>query len=248
MKTTRITLRVVIVTVALFCGVTALAQPDASSDAATLRQTTQRMLDAVATGDRASWEDALDPGLVQVDENGQQHDKAAILAALAPLPAGLKGSLRIDKFEPHFFGDVAVVATEAQEQLDYHGQALHSRFRSIDTWRRTKGRWTLIGQQVTAVLRDPPAIDVPKERLCDYNGTYALTRDITGRIVCTEHGFVFHRSGRPDTTYLPEAVDVFFVAGQPRSRRLFIRDAQGHPIAFVDRREGEDIRWTRSKE
>ena len=45
--------------------------------------------------------------------------------------------------------------------------------------------------------------------------------------------------------YLHERVDVFFVAGQPRTRRIFVRDAQGKVVAFVDRREGEDIRWNR---
>ena len=41
--------------------------------------------------------------------------------------------------------------------------------------------------------------------------------------------------------------DVFFVPGQPRTRRIFTRDAQGRVDGFVDRREGEDIRWTRER-
>ena len=36
---------------------------------------------------------------------------------------------------------------------------------------------------------------------------------------------------------------MFFVAGQPRSRRIFTRDAAGAVIGFADRREGEDVRW-----
>jgi hypothetical protein len=54
---------------------------------------------------------------------------------------------------------------------------------------------------------------------------------------------IAERSGRPSATYLPEVRDVFFVAGQPRSRRIFIRDAAGTIVGFVDRREGEDVRW-----
>jgi hypothetical protein len=44
--------------------------------------------------------------------------------------------------------------------------------------------------------------------------------------------------------YLPEVRDVFFVAAS-RSRRIFTRDASGRVNGFVDRREGEDVRWTR---
>jgi hypothetical protein len=33
--------------------------------------------------------------------------------------------------------------------------------------------------------------------------------------------------------------------GAPRSRRIFSRDASGHIIGFVDRREARDIVWKR---
>jgi hypothetical protein len=41
--------------------------------------------------------------------------------------------------------------------------------------------------------------------------------------------------------------DVFFVAGQPRPRRIFTRDTAGAITGFVDRREGEDVRWQKSR-
>jgi hypothetical protein len=40
-----------------------------------------------------------------------------------------------------------------------------------------------------------------------------------------------------------EAPDVFFVPGQPRVRKIFLRDASGHVTGFVDRREGRDVKW-----
>jgi hypothetical protein len=47
-------------------------------------------------------------------------------------------------------------------------------------------------------------------------------------------------------TYLPEVRDLFFAAGQPRSRRIFMRDTAGNVVGFGDRREGEDVRWQRT--
>jgi hypothetical protein len=40
---------------------------------------------------------------------------------------------------------------------------------------------------------------------------------------------------------------VLFVAGQPRSRKIFLRGPDGHVSGFVDRREGRDIPWTRTE-
>ena len=37
--------------------------------------------------------------------------------------------------------------------------------------------------------------------------------------------------------------NTLFLPGQPRNRRLFVRDASGKVVAMLDRREGEDIRW-----
>lgn len=64
---------------------------------------------------------------------------------------------------------------------------------------------------------------------------------------CTEKGLIAERSDRPPATYLPEVRDVFFVAGRPRTRRIFTRDSAGAVVGFVDRREGEDVRWKKNR-
>jgi hypothetical protein len=73
-----------------------------------------------------------------------------------------------------------------------------------------------------------------------------LTAEISATSRCTQDGLTSERSGRQPAQYLAEVADVFFVAGEPRMRRIFLRDAQGKVMAFVDRREGEDIRWNRT--
>lgn len=216
-----------------------------ANDEETLRKITQELLDAVAPGRADVWNTYLDDTLIHVDENGIVRTKAELLKELVPLPAGLQGSIRIDTFKASVVGDVAVVAHEDQEQLDYFGQPLHSRFRSLDTWRRTNAGWRLIAEQTTAALKDPPAGSLTKQELCTYAGTYRLTDTIQYSVSCTDDALMFTRKDRPATKYLPEVRDVFFTAGQPRSRRIFLRDAQGKVVAFVDRREGEDVRWTK---
>jgi hypothetical protein len=235
---------IALLALAVACAAPArIAQPRRADDIAELRRITQEMMDAVAPGHADVWRRYLHPRVVYVDENGAVRSKQEILRELTPLPSGLVGRIEVDRFEAQIHGDVAVVANELQEFLDYHGQPLRSRFRNADTWLRTPSGWRLILRQTSAVLQDPPAVALTRDQLCAYNGTYALTEAISGTVTCAPDGLVFERPGRPAVAYRPELLDVFFVPGQPRTRRIFLRDARGVVIGFVDRREGEDVRW-----
>ncbi len=220
---------------------------EASEDLASaqLRRDTQRLLDAIAPGDVAVWDELLDPAVVQVDENDVVRGKAEILAELKPLPPGLSGHLNIDAFRVALKGDVAVVTHEDDEYLDYHGQIMRSRFRMTDTWVETNAGWRLLGSQVLAVLKDPPAVTLDHATLCSYAGRYSMTKEISETIRCQGDVLVVGRQGRPERQYRAEVRDVFFEEGHPRSRRIFVRDAQGRITGFMDRREGRDIAWKR---
>jgi len=233
--------------VALVFGLFAVAQAAAPSAAETeLRKIVQEMLDAVAPGNADVWRRYLHERVLRVDENGAVQTKEELLKEFAPLPPGLVGRAKVDTFKIELHDEVAVVAFEIQEHLDYHGQIMRSRFRVSDTWLKTAQGWQLLAEQVAAVLKDPPSVKLTQQQLCEYNGSYALTTEITVTLRCTQDGFTSERSGRLATQYLAEVPDVFFVAGQPRTRRIFTRDAQGKVVGFVDRREGEDVRWTRN--
>lgn len=125
---------------------------------AELRRLTQELLDAVAPGRVEVWDRLLHESVVHVDENGVVRDKPALLRELHPLPAGLIGRIEVDRFQVVLHGGTAIVANEMQESLDYHGQSLRTRFRSVDTWLQTPRGWRLVAQHITAVLKDPPAV------------------------------------------------------------------------------------------
>jgi ketosteroid isomerase-like protein len=230
---------------ALFFAIGVAHAATQSPAEAELRKAVQEMLDAIAPGNADVWKRYLHERVLLVDENGTVRTKSQMLAEFSPLPPGLVGRLAVDTFKIEQHGDVAVLAYEAQEHLDYHGQTLQSRYRINDTWLKTAQRWQLLAEQVAAVLKDPPSVKLTQQQLCEYSGTYSLTAEITTTISCTADGLTAERSGRKPSPYLAEVKDVFFAAGQPRTRRIFVRDAQGKVVAFVDRREGEDIRWNR---
>ena len=174
-------------------------------------------------------------------------NKTELLAEFRPLPKGLIGRLKVDKFKVTLEGNVAVATHEDLEHLEYHGQLLVSRWRSTDTWLKTAAGWKLIAEQTMAILEDPPAIQLTASQLCAYAGIYQLTPEITDTIQCSGGRLTGTRTGRPEVTYQPEVLDVFFAPGRPRTRRIFLRDSSGAVTGFVDRREGIDVRWTKTK-
>jgi hypothetical protein len=242
------TARDVLAGVLLSCAVAEPAGPSTppSNTEAELRRITQELMDAIAPGNADVWRRYLHENVIHLDENGIVRDKAQLLKELTPLPAGLVGRIEVDRYQVRLQGDTAVAAGEMQEYLDYHGQSLRTRFRFLDTWTRTREGWRLIAEHTSAVLKDPPAVRLTRDELCAYAGLYQLTPAITTIVRCTDTGLTSERTGRPAATYLAEVRDVFFIAGQPRTRRIFLRDAIGKVVAFVDRREGEDVRWQRT--
>lgn len=210
-----------------------------------LRANTQALLDALALGEVGVWNQLLDPDAIQIDENDVVRRKAAILAELKPLGPGIVAHLKVDDFVAVASGDVAIVTYEDDETVDYHGQLLLDRFRITDTWHRTAHGWRLLSSQELAVQKDPPSVTLDAATLCSYAGTYALTKDISTTVTCSGDHLIDARTGQPDRVWRPEIKDVFFVPGQPRNRRIFQRDKDGHFTGFVDRREERDIAWSR---
>jgi Domain of unknown function (DUF4440) len=221
------------------------SMPSQSAAEAELRHDTQDLLDAIAPGNRAVWDRLLDSAAIQIDENDVVRDKSQILAGLEPLGPGLVGHLTIDEFRVVLHGNVAVATHEDREYLDYHGQVIRSRFRTTDTWLREGTDWRQVASQVLAVQQDPPSIRLDNATLCTYSGRYAMTTTIVATLRCSGDSLIMERPGRANRTFLPETRDVFFAPGEPRTRRIFQYDAEGHITGFVDRREARDIAWKR---
>jgi ketosteroid isomerase-like protein len=210
-----------------------------------LRAKDQALLDAIAPGDRKVWDAAMAEDAVYVDENGVILDRAEFMKQLTPLPPGASGSLRIVSYSAHITGDLAAVIHTDDEQENYHGQMLSTRYLMTETWRREAGEWKLHMVHAYAILKDPPPITLPAKDLQEYAGRYSGGSDLVYIIQWDGKQLLGGRQGRSLTPLQVEVRDVLFVAGQPRTRKLFQRDATGKITGFVDRREGGDLIWRR---
>ena len=229
---------------ALLIAVPAEAASDAAL-AATLKAKTQALVDAIAPGDTGTWRAATDASLIFVTENNEVLTKDALLKELTPLPKGLVGHIKVTEYRLQRHGTTAVTTYIADETLDYHGQILKTKFRTTDTWHQTRAGWKMISSMTLAVLGDPPAISLPAEMLKQYVGRYELTPEIHYNIREDAGRLLGLREGGKEVELRAEAADLFFVAGSPRSRKVFYRDSTGKVVGFGDRREGQDIKWKR---
>jgi hypothetical protein len=212
---------------------------------AVLRAQTQELLDAIAVGNAAVWDRYVDPRILYVSEAGEVEGKAQLLAELKPLPAGVAGKIALGRFEVRQHGDTAVVLHVDEEDEDYFGHPIHAQYLTTATWRLGPDGWKLIATQALATLLDPPAIALPAAQLDEYAGTYQLTEAIRYTVRRDGDRLIGERTGRPAQELRVEARDVLFVPGQPRSRKVFQRDASGRITGFADRREARDVVWTR---
>ncbi len=162
-----------------------------------------------------------------------------------PLPEGVSGTIRVTEFEVAPHGDVAVATYVNDESENFHGHALHCRYRTTEIWKETAGGWRLIAGQVLALREDPPAVSLPDALTREYAGTYVLSPGIAYEIGTAGGRLEGRQTGRKPETLLAEAPDVLFVPGKPRYRYVFLRGPDGRITGFAQRREAWDLVWKR---
>ena len=219
--------------------------PAAAAVASTLREQAQALLDAVTAGDASVWERLLHEDCVYTSEEGEVFGKKKMVEQVKPLPAGVSGVLRVVDFEARVTGATAIATYVSDEHEDYHGQKLHCRYRSTDTWLKTPAGWRLLASQVLALRTDPPATEVADGKAEEYSGSYALAPGIDFEIRRKGTNLEGQQTGRPAREFRLEAPDVLFSPGRPRYRYVFQRGPGGKITGFAERREAWDLVWTK---
>jgi hypothetical protein len=220
--------------------------PALADDHALITTQMQDMSDAIAVGNVAVWDKYVDADVIYAEEDDTYKGKADVLKEITPLPKGLSGEIKIDLLSYHEDGDVAVALFRQNETEHYFGQTIFAKYLTNTTWRKRADGWKLIAGQVLAEKTDPPAIVLPASQLAQYAGTYRLKDSEPTYTLTLENGkLMATRNGRKPATWNAEVPDVFFIAGDPRIRKIFQRDASGKVTGFIERRESWDIVWVK---
>jgi hypothetical protein len=207
----------------------------------------QEMADALVPGDAAVWDKYLDANVIYAEEDDTYKGKAEALKELKPLPKGLGGTIKIELLAYHEEDSIAVALFRQNETEHYFGQTIYAKYLASTTWKWRETAWKLIAAQILAERTDPPAITLPASRLAQYVGTYQL-KDSEPRLdlELVDGKLIGTRGDRKPEAWTAEASDVFFIAGDPRIRKIFQHDASGKVSGFVERRESWDIVWLKT--
>ena len=92
------------------------------------------------------------------------------------------------------------------------------------------------------MLHDSPAVALPAHDLDEYVGKYTAG-DLVYTIGRDGDHLVGTREGRPPASLVAEIRDLFFIAGQPRTRKIFQRNTDGknQAICRSSRRSGPGL-------
>ena len=212
-----------------------------------LVRNTQELMDAVATGNKSSWQKYFADDCMYFDEKGRSMNKAALLADVSPLPEGYSGTIKLVKAQSHITRDTAILSYDLDETETVFGQKMTARYHGTDTWLLRDGRWQITAGQMLRYYQDPAAGKLNLKTLPDYVGTYQLAPGNV-QTIATERGDLYAQRGdRPKAVLIAESPDVFFRKGV--EGRLFFRRAENGKVdAIVDRRNNEDIVWRKLQE
>jgi hypothetical protein len=224
-----------------------LASPALADDRGVITAQMQELADAIASGQVAIWDKYLDANVIYAEEDDSYKGKADMLKEIVPLPKGLGGTIKIELLAYHEEGDVAVGLFRQNETEQYYGQTIYAKYLTNTTWKKRADGWRMIAGQVLAERTDPPTITLPASQLRQYVGTYQLKDSADVYSIRLMQGrLVGRRGSRKPAPWSAEVRDVFFVAGDPRIRKIFQRDASGRVVGFVERRESWDIVWRKT--
>ena len=116
------------------------------------------------------------------------------------------------------------VTTRAQVQLDYANTKV---------------------DYISIVDLSAPRIPLTTEQMQEYVGRYELTPSKIYEIRSRNGALEGQETGRRVEALSAEVPDMLFVPGQPRYRKIFLREASGRVTAFAERREAWDLVWKR---
>lgn len=236
---------------ALFLAATSAVAWRGMADEPTITQDelvrrTQELFDAIVPGNQEPFKKYFADDAMFFDEKGRDMDKPALVKDVQPLPKGYSGTIKLVRPKSLIEGNVAILSYDLDETETIFGQNMTARYHETDTWMRRGGKWQIVAGQVLRYYEDPAVGKADISKFKDYVGTYRLGPERTMAIT-TEAGHLYAtRSGRPREELIPEASDIFFRKGV-EGRTLFGHGDDGKVTTLIDRRNNEDVVWTKAK-
>ncbi len=207
---------------------------------------TQELFDSIVPGIQEPFKKYFADDAMFFDEKGRDMDKSALVKDIQPMPKGYSGAIKLVRPKSHIEGNVAILSYDLDETETIFGQNMTARYHETDTWMRRGGKWQIVAGQVLRYYEDPAVGKADISKFKDYVGTYRLGPERTMTISTEDDHLYATRNGRLREELIPEASDIFFRKGV-EGRMLFGHSDDGKVTTLIDRRNNEDVVWTKAK-
>lgn len=225
----------------LAAGVTQMPSAPADDLSDLLKAKTQAFSEAGQQGDAKTMAALLDDDVVFVNEGGDMPTKREIVESARPPQPGIKRKIEVTDWHLTPHGSTAVARFVDVVTQEIGSQTTIYKYLSTEVWQKKKGNWLMISSQTLALQQDPAEMKLSAVLLSQYVGDYALSPGMVFHITRDGDKLMGGMNDSVPTEMKAEAPDVLFSPGNPRLRRVFQRDAQGHITGFASRREGIDL-------
>ena len=194
-----------------------------------LHERTQAFSDAGQQGDGAAMERLLDPNVVFFNETGDKATRADMASATPPAAGTPIHTITTTDWDCHLYGDVAV--TSFVDVLD-PGSPTETRFRSVETWRKARAEWKMIGSETLTLAQDPDAVVPEPNSLDEYAGSYEAANM---KFTFAHKGgeLVASLNGGADSPQKAQSRDIFFTPGHGSTPKVFQRGDDGKIAGFI---------------
>jgi hypothetical protein len=242
-----ITLGLVLLVFSSGVGAQSKLPESVSTDEKELVRIAQELFDAIAIGNKPVWEKYVAADVIYTDENWRILTKKDLVDSLAPLPKGYSGSIRMSNIQSRINGGAAVLSYRALEEERVFEQKLTPTYLVTDTYFKRNGQWQMVASHISVLPSERKAVSVSPKRLESLVGQYELSPGNTYTIMIEGDKLIGQRSGRSKEELLAADENTFFPKGTVRGEKVFVRDASGRTLQMLDRRENNDLVWTKVK-
>jgi len=219
-----------------------IAPAFAEDSCALLLKQTQAFSDAGQRGDGAAMAKDLDPDVIFFNETGEQATRADMASATPPPAGSPVRTITTTDWGCKIHGDVAVTSfIDVLQQ----GKPDEMKFRSVESWKKGKSGWTMIGSETLTLQQDPDAIALDGKALDEYAGTYEAPGGLKFVFAHKGDDLVASLNGGAETAQKAQARDIFFTAGHGNTPKVFQRGSDGKITGFIYLRGKNSIAFKR---
>lgn len=228
-------------------SVSAIAQTkqDPATTTRELTRIAQELFDAIPLGNKSVWEKYVADDVIYTDENWHILTKKDLVDSLAPMPKGYSGSIRMANIQSRVNGDAAVLSYRALEEETVYGQKLTPTYLVTDTYFKRNGAWQLVASHVIVMPSERQSVETDSKDYESLVGDYELNPGTVYTVSIEGTKLMGQRAGRAKEELLPADKSTFFPKGTVRGEKVFVRNGSGRAVKILDRRENNDLVWTR---